>query len=668
MCGIAGIIGDQELNIRSGSAAVRRMLSMIRHRGPDQFGVYQDTGASLGSARLSIIDLSTGQQPISNEDGTLWIVYNGEIFNYLELRSDLIQRGHRFSTHTDTEVLLHLYEEYGEDCLQRLNGQFAAAIWDAKRQRLFLARDRMGVRPIFYTETNGRFLFASEVKALLAGDGVSVEIDPVVLDQSLVYWSPLPGRTIFKGIKQVPPGHYLMRSAEGTFVKCYWSLSFPDANETSATGRADAGALLEEFKALLDDATMIRLRSDVPVGAYLSGGLDSSIIARIISSRSDAQLATFSVAFEDPNYDESAFQLRMAQLLGTRHEVVFATQADIARAFESVVWHCETPVTRTAPAPMLLLSELVRECGIKVVLSGEGADECLAGYDLFKEAAIRSFCARQPGSEWRPKLLARLYPDIARLQGSGLAFLEAFFRTNAEDAASPYFSHLIRWRNNARSRRFYSEYTRAAIAGAATFPEVDLDLPDAFARWGALQQGQYLESRIFLSEYLLSSQGDRVAMANSVESRHPFLDYRLVEFCSRLPTELKLRGLQDKRILRQYGKEILPPEVWQRPKRPYRAPIHASLFCESAPDYIRECLSTECVGAAGLFKPEAVKQLVGKVERGGRLGETDDMALAGILSAQLIHQKFVSAFKAEPAIPEGARNLKVCSQVDATAA
>ncbi len=657
MCGIAGIVGAGGRDLAPDRASMLRMLGLIRHRGPDQFGVFQDGAATLGSARLSIIDLSNGQQPIANEDGTLWIVFNGEIFNYVELRPKLEKRGHRFATGSDTEVLLHSYEEYGAECVHRFNGQFAFAIWDSRARRLVIGRDRTGIRPVFYIEAAGALLFASEVKALLSHPDVKGELDPVSLEQVFTFWSPLRGRSAFRGIRELPPGHLLTYAGGRLTTRQYWDLSFPEEAAT-ADRFAPVAHYLERFESLLTDATRIRLRSDVPVGAYLSGGLDSSTIARLVNSHATGPLATFSIAFEDPQFDESEFQLRMARVLGTRHEVVRATHADIGRVFPEVVWHTETPVTRTAPAPMFMLSKLVRDCGYKVVLTGEGADEVLAGYDIFKEAAIRRFWARVPESRLRPQLLRRLYADIPKLRGTTSSFLAAFFRQNLADVRSPYYSHLVRWRNNERTRRFLSAGIRDA-ANRQRNGDGMPDMPPGSASWGHLQRGQYLEGAVFLSQYLLSSQGDRVAMAHSVESRLPFLDYRVVEFCAALPSALKLRGLTDKYLLRQLGRKILPPEVWQRPKRPYRAPVHKSFFSPRH-DYIGELLSPEQVEAAGYFNPAAVTQLAGKAARGQDLSETDDMALAGILSTQLLHHAFVARPPAARPVSERDDDIKFC--------
>jgi asparagine synthase (glutamine-hydrolysing) len=661
MCGIAGIISSDRCHSALQREHMRRMLAMIRHRGPDQFGIYQDSDAILGSARLSIIDLSAGQQPISNEDGTLWIVFNGEVFNYVELRPDLESRGHRFTTNTDTEVVLHLYEDFGSDCLHHLNGEFAFAIWEPQKLRLFLARDRFGIRPLFHTQSGGSFLFASEMKALLAYPGVCAEIDPVTVDQIFTYWSPLPGRTVFRGIREIPAAHLLIHSDGRTAVKRYWDLSFPPEKQTLyQDGPLAVAEKLEEFQELLTDATLIRLRSDVPVGAYLSGGLDSSLLARLITTTAKKQLTTFSVTFDDPEFDESKFQMRMAHFLGTKHEVVHATHADIARVFPEVIRHTETPITRTAPAPIFLLSKLVRDSGFKVVLTGEGADEVLAGYDIFKEAAVRRFWARHPESGIRPLLLRRLYADIPGLASTSTSFFTAFFRSGLSEVDSPYYSHLVRWRNNARTRRFFSGDAADAIARGISHNHLVPELPPSFMTWGQLQRAQYLESTIFLSQYLLCSQGDRMAMAHSVESRLPFLDYRVVEFCNRLPAALKLRGLKDKYLLRRLGRDLLPPEVCERPKRPYRAPIHRSFFCKPMPDYVRELLSPERLKVVQLFNPAGVAQLTRKATAGVQLGETDNMALAGILSTQLVHFHFVSNFTSERPISENENDIKIC--------
>ncbi|MFZ0427808.1 MAG: asparagine synthase (glutamine-hydrolyzing), partial [Acidobacteriota bacterium] len=317
MCGIIGIL-NLEQGPASDPAVLRSMLGMIRHRGPDEYGIYRDADVGLGNARLSIIDLSGGSQPISDEDGRYWIVFNGEIFNYLELRSELEARGHRFRTHTDTEVIVHLFEDHGAGCLDRLNGQFAIALWDSLEKRLFLARDRLGIRPLFYTVSGGRLVFASEIKSILAVPGITAELDRASLAQVFTFWSPVSPRTAFEGILSLPPAHYMLAGRGKREVRRYWDLEFA----AEPVPPRDPRECAEELESLLVDASRIRLRADVPVGAYLSGGLDSSLTTAIVRRHFENRLETFSIAFENPDFDESEFQLQMADHLGTEHRVI----------------------------------------------------------------------------------------------------------------------------------------------------------------------------------------------------------------------------------------------------------------------------------------------------------------------------------------------------------
>ncbi len=654
MCGIAGIF-ERSSRRAVQETEIRQMLALLRHRGPDEFGILLDREVGLGNARLSIIDLSGGSQPIANEDETLWIVFNGEIFNYVELRAELELWGHRFKTASDTEVILHLFEQFGPRCLERLNGQFAIAIWDTRQHRLFLARDRLGVRPLFYAELPGRtLLFGSEIKAILSDPRVSRELDPSTVQQVFRFWAPVSPNTVFCGIRELPPGHYLVVDASSLRIEQYWENNFPAEAAKASRASVATDELIERFRELLVDACRVRLRADVPVGAYLSGGLDSSTIASIVRHHTHNRLVTFSIAFTDPQFDESRFQCEMAAHLGTDHHVVRASYADIGRVFPEVIWHAEVPVLRTAPAPMFLLSQLVREHGFKVVLTGEGADEFLAGYDIFKEARIRQFWSRAPESRRRPLLLQRLYPDIAALGRTNPAFLSAFFGEGLQQVNSPWYSHAVRWRNSRRALRFFAKAS-APDAERISWHRLAANLPSDFPKWDLLARAQHLEISLFLSQYLLSSQGDRMAMGHSVEGRFPFLDFRVVEFCNRLPSRLKMRGLQEKWLLKRAALPWLPEAIWRRPKRPYRAPIHRSFFNPAAPEYVRELLAPPALRAAGLFAPAPVEQLVRKIEQGAALGETDDMALVGILSTQLLHHRFVRDFRCPPPLSENDR-------------
>jgi asparagine synthase (glutamine-hydrolysing) len=617
------------------------MIGALRHRGPDAAGILVNDNAGLAHARLSIIDLSpSGAQPMSSDDGTVSITFNGEIFNYVELREELTARGQKFRGTSDTEVIIRLYEEIGPDCVERLNGDFAFAIWDGRRRQLLLARDRMGVRPLFYTQREGALYFASEVKALLRVPGMDAEIDPVALDQTFTLWFPLAPRTIFKGVYELPPAHVLIANSDRISVRRYWSLEFPDAADARSDERGEEKTV-DEVRALLIDATRIRLRSDVPVGAYLSGGLDSSLITAVAGRFARDRLRTFSVRFDNPEFDESEFQIEMATALGTDHSAVLCRPGDIASNFPTVIRHAERPVLRTAPAPLELLSGMVREEGFKVVLTGEGADEVFGGYDIFKEAKLRRFCAEQPQSLRRPLLFRRLYPYLPKLQAQSAAYLKAFFATDLDAVDDPLFSHLPRFRTTAGAKLFFSADLKRALNGYDALDELRSSLPEGFGRWHPLSQAQYLETAYLLPGYILSAQGDRMAMANAVEGRFPFLDHRVVEFAAAIPPALKLRGLTEKYVLRRVAADLVPERVAARPKQPYRAPDSASFFGPDAPPYVERLMAAPAVSASGLFDGGAVAKLATKA-RGGRAGGfRDNTALTGILSTQLWRETFV---------------------------
>jgi len=646
MCGIAGIVDFNSLEPKED--LLRRMLGLIRHRGPDAFGIYVDSLAGLASARLSIIDLPGGDQPIHNEDRSLWVVYNGEIFNYPELRKDLEERGHRFYTRSDTEILVHLYEERSSELLRELNGQFAFAIWDQRKECLFLGRDRLGVRPLFYYIRDGRLVFGSEVKAVFADPEIPRTFDLQTLSDIFTCWSPLGSLTPFKGVSQLLPGHYAIFSRQGMTTRPYWQLSFSKSHR----GDRSLASWTEELSHLLYDATRIRLRADVPVGAYLSGGLDSTCITSLVKRFFNNRLCTFSVSFTDERFDEASFQAKAVQALETDHRMIRCTDQDIGKVFPQVIWHTEAPILRTAPAPLFLLSNLVRENAFKVVLTGEGADEVFAGYDIFKEDKVRRFWARQPLSKMRPKLLQRLYPDIFSQENNRAStFLEGFFRKGLSQIDSPTYSHMIRWENTAQTKAFFSKDLQEEIGQEDGFVDrFILMLPPDFMRWDPLSRAQYTEISIFLSNYLLSSQGDRMAMAHAVEGRFPFLDHRVVEFACQVPQSYRLQGLEEKFILRKSAADLIPAELARRPKRPYRAPISRCFLGDPSQDYVGELLSDASINQTGYFDPAMVKRLLEKCRRQGGylLSERENMALVGILSTQLLDQLFLHRFPPFP--------------------
>ena len=638
MCGIAGLFNFPASNEFSLEHDLRRMLSIIRHRGPDETGIYLDDHLGMGSVRLSIIDLASGQQPICDQSGNFWIIFNGEIFNYIELRDELTRKGVTFHTRSDTEVVVQMYALYGSACLSRFNGQFAFCIWDKKKGELFLARDRVGIRPLFYSSGRGTFAFCSEIKGLFTLDGIEKTIRPQSLAQVFTFWTTLSPYTPFENIFELPPAHFMKVNNNGITIERFWSLSFPAEPNTFPRSLADT---IEEFTGLFRDAVRIRLRADVPVGAYLSGGLDSSVTTAFIHELEPGILNTYSIGFKDAEFDETPYQLEASRYFNTHHTSYLCSSEEIAENFSNTVWHAEFPILRTAPTPMYLLSRIVRESNIKVVVTGEGADEFLGGYNIFKEAMIRRFWAKDPRSKLRPLLLHKLYPYLQTMKGMNISALKMFFGFRLNDTDDPLYSHLLRWHNTSRIRSFFSESIKAATEGYDPVLEVYPALPKDFGSWGGLSQSQYLEATIFMSNYLLSSQGDRMAMGNSVEGRYPFLDYRLIEFCSSLPEKFKLNGLDEKYILKKMIAGRIPDSILKRSKQAYRAPIAKSFFSPAAPQYIAEILSENAVRSAGLFDAERVNSLVGKIKLQQTVSEVDQMAIAGILSTQLLYEMFI---------------------------
>lgn len=635
MCGICGEFSLDCSPVDRDS--ISNMIAAIQHRGPDDHGVFTDSNIGLGHVRLSIIDVTGGHQPMQSSDGNLTITFNGEIFNYVELREELEQQGHCFATRSDTEVILHLYQQEGEQCVHRFNGQWALAIWDRKQQKLFLSRDRLGVRPLFYTKTDREFLFASEMKALLAHPSVSAKLDLHALDQIFTFWSTIPPRTIFTNIFQLPPGCSLTVESGRFQVHRYWSLCFPVAEEPILDNEDHAAAQLLE---ILRRSARIRLRSDVPVGAYLSGGIDSTVITALIGTVAGDRLRSFSIAFEDGEFDESVFQQQASSFLKTDHSTFSCSTSDIVDVFPDVIWHCEQPILRTAPAPMFLLSKFVRESGFKVILTGEGADETMGGYDIFKEAKIRRFWTRDVASRMRPLLLKRLYPYMEGIRRQSQAYLQHFFRVSERDLASPFFSHLPRWELTARLKLLFSADACEQLRNYDALDDLAQTLPPNFSSWRPFSQAEYLESTGLLPGYILSSQGDRMAMAHAVEGRFPFLDHNVVDFAARLSPNLKMKGLTEKYLLKRACRQFIPASILKRPKQPYRAPEGRVFFGEVVPEYVSELLSQDCLRQNGIFDPDAVFCLVAKFRAGRATSTKDNMALLGVLSTQLLIHQF----------------------------
>lgn len=636
MCGIAGQMKLDGAPVNRDQ--LRSMISTLQHRGPDAAGVHIDGSLGFAHSRLSIIDLQGGAQPMCTVDRRLWITFNGEIFNYVELREELLAKGHVFATRSDTEVILNAYREFGSECVQRFNGQWAFAIWDAEKRELFLSRDRMGIRPLYYTHAAGCFFFASEIKALLACPEVPAEIDLEGLDQIFTFWVTLAPKTTFKNIFQLPPASNLtIKNGEFRSWR-YWTPSYAEALDVTDSNEE---RLAEELLGLLEDATRIRLRSDVPVGAYLSGGIDSTVTTALAKSIVKDRLRSFSITFEDAEFDESQYQNEASSFLSTQHSNICCSSADIARVFPEVVRHTEQPIIRTAPAPMFILSNLVHESGFKVVLTGEGADEVLGGYDIFKEAKIRRFWGQHPDSQWRFLLLKRLYPYMQNIQRQPTAYLKHFFRATPDDLASPFFSHLPRWDLTSKIKILFSEEAGNALAEANWLRALEDALPSDYGSWTYFGRAEYLESQHLLPGYILSSQGDRMAMAHSVEGRYPFLDYRVVEFAARLPASLKMKALDQKHLLKAAVRGRIPDSILRRPKQPYRAPDGKCFVGMRESEYAQELLSPDSIRNTGIFDAKAVSALVGKFSNDRVTGTKDNMALVAVLSTQLLIHQFI---------------------------
>ncbi len=620
------------------------MVSALTHRGPDEFGLYCDERAALLHARLSILDLSAGQQPMSNSDGRLWITFNGEIYNYIELRSMLRASGHEFRTHSDTEVVLCAYEEWGAECFARFNGQWAIAIWDAEKHELVLSRDHFGIAPLYICEQGERVIFASEVKAIFALDEtLPREFDPLGLEQTFTFWSIIPPQGVFKGISELKPGHYRIYRDGASYEQCFWRPQYPTSKAEEFPGGIEEA--VDALHEALRQATWLRTqRADVPVGCYLSGGLDSSLVAALGKKARPDTFHTFSLRFADAEYDETTYQHEMAAHLGSKHAELMVTRKDIADAFPAVIEHTERPILRTAPVPLFLLSRLVRECGIKVVLTGEGADEMFAGYDLFREAKVRRFWARSPQSDTRSGLLSRLYPYLMRSPVGQQAMAKRFFGRNLERWDQPGFSHDLRWSTTSSIKRFYSKQQRHAVTSSDVVKNLIEELPATFNKWSFLSQDQYLEIVSLLSGYLLSSQGDRMLMAHSVEGRFPFLDINVVEFANSLPAKYKLKVLDEKHILKKCAEGTVPKSILSRKKQPYRAPDALAFIGESsAPAWLDALMGSDSVKQAGVFDEQAVSQLWKKCKSfsGQQFSNADNMALIGIISTQLLYERFI---------------------------
>ncbi|MEU1763134.1 asparagine synthase (glutamine-hydrolyzing) [Micromonospora sp. NPDC005652] len=635
MCGIAGVLPGQGSGLVDFDV-LRSMAAALRHRGPDGYGLYRDNHVGLAHTRLSLIDPSGSFQPLTGEGETVWLTFNGEIFNFRELRRRLLAQGHRFRTNGDGEVVVHLYEELGARAWRELEGQFAFALWDRRRRWLWLVRDRFGILPLHYSRHRGHLVFGSEVKAIFASGFLPPpELDPGGLAEVFVRWSLSAPQTVFAGVQAVHAGTAMcFDAAGGVREERYWQLRF-EPDQPGVRSLSDAA---EELGDALDSAVVDRMRADVPVGVYLSGGLDSSMIALLAARSSDSPIDTFGITFRDERYDEAAQQREVAALIGGRHHEVEYDAADLWDVLHEVVWHTEMPLMRTAPIPLFLLARLVRGSGLSAVLTGEGADELLAGYGIFKEDKVRRFWARQPGSAIRGRLTHRLHPEVFADEARHTEMWRSFFATDLTRTDHPFYSHLIRWQNNAWCLRvLHPEVRRAAQLSVPDSALVDR-LPKGWFEWDGLTRAQWLEAETFLSGYLLSCQGDRIAMAHGVEARYPFLAAGVVEVCRRLPAALRMPGLWDKAALRMFAASRLPRSVAMRRKRPYRAPFAMPLGTPS----VEMIADGATMAGQELLNSHALTRLAARADaRHGILpSEREVMAMLGAVTVRLLAELF----------------------------
>lgn len=642
MCGIAGFF-----DVDSASADPRRlltrMLSALHHRGPDERGLWFDERAGLATARLSIIDLAHGQQPMSAENGRYWIAFNGEIFNYLELRRDLERAGRRFATESDTEVLLQALLEWGDEAVGRLNGQFAFLFYDRRRRRLLLARDRFGERPLFFARLGHGLVAASEIKAIFALPEVRRAIDPVVLQRLFRLWVPLPDETCFAGVEQLAPGHLAVFADGRLDDRPYYRLPL------GRIRRASLPEAVERVRSSLEQSVRLRLRSEVEVGTYSSGGLDSTITTGLAQRLHEQPVRTFAIGFDDPSFDETRYQEEVAARFGTRHYTVRIARRDIARVFPEVVWHAETALFRTAPAPMYLLAEQVRAAGIKVVLTGEGADEAFLGYDIFKETLIRSRFHDLDG-EARLAAIERLYPYLPHFNRENAAALARIFAQHAEEHTRHLFSHEMRFGSAAFAGRLLAPTGEADDDAARLSAWLTAEAPD-LDRCSPIEKAQLLEYTTLLHGYLLSSQGDRMAAAWGVEGRCPFLDPEVVELALSLPEDLRLsEGLREKHVLKEAFGGELPASVVERAKQPYRAPDAVALREAMDGEWLEPLLRPAAIEASGLFDAKKASLFVERLRTlpEAAIGPREDHAMVLLVSTLLLQQRFVDALPAEP--------------------
>jgi asparagine synthase (glutamine-hydrolysing) len=625
MCGICGIASGRADSPDS-PETIRAMTQVIRHRGPDDEGIYGRPGIQMGVRRLSIIDLKTGEQPILNEDETIAVVCNGEIYNFIELREQLEARGHRFRSRSDVEVIVHLYEEYGTECLDWLRGMFAFALWDAKNHQLMLARDRLGIKPLYYAlARSGALYFGSEMKTILIAGAVERRIDALALRDLFTLGFVVSPKTMFAAIKRLPAAHYLLYRDGAAVLRRYWRLSFPEAADPSSVRSAQGWA--EAVHAKLEESVKIHLRSDVPVGAWLSGGIDSSAIVSLMARLTNRPVHTFSLVFDDYRRPRDvADEKTLAQfpdypIVG--HRVFF--KKEHFNLFPKCLWHDETPTSSAVAVSQLALAEAASK-PFKVILTGEGSDEIFGGYPWYRlDRLFRPF-AGLPVSVRRALLLGSLIPKWK-------PFASQVFLAPS-DMGLPRYTRLLGMVHPEIVNEAFSDEMRCAVEDCSE--PVHVAPSGASRKWHGFAQLQHIDITTRLCDFITSGL-DGATMAYSVEARVPFLDHELVELCARIPPSLKMRWLTEKHILRRAMRNDLPAPILAKKKRGLGAP--ANLWLRDAlPEFAGAMLSEETLRKKGYFKPLAVRRILSR----HRSGEADyTRILIAILGTQIWDELFV---------------------------
>ena len=603
MCGIAGIAFSSKSRRSANESVLRRMCDVISHRGPDDEGFFIDGSVGLGHRRLSIVDVAAGHQPMTNEDGSLRITYNGEIYNHADFRAELEARGHVYQTHCDTETILHLYEEHGEGCVEYLRGMFSFAIWDSNTRKLFIARDRLGVKPLYYAQTqDGSLYFASEIKSLLASGDIKAEVNYDVLPDYLANHAPSGTQTLFRGINRLLPGHTLTWIDGKLSIKCFWDLHFDPSGEPK---RSDKD-YIAEWKELFETSVRLRLMADVPLGMFLSGGIDSSAIAAVMSGMVQEPIKTFSVGFSEREANELEYARLVARTFGTNHHEIILTPDEFFAALPRLVWHEDEPLAHLASIPLYFVSKLASQ-HVKVVLTGEGSDELLAGYYRYRTTVYNQALGNSFQSLTNEPIRQVIKNRIESLPAGSKAKrkLSRTFLCLKPDLENIYFDNFAVF-SRARQAQLLTNEAKERLGSVDPYQTLKALIEDTDATT-LLNRLLYADTKTYLHELLMKQ--DQMSMAASIESRVPFLDHKLVEFSARMPERMKLRGWTTKYVLRESMKGVLPDVILKRRKMGFPVPV-GTWFRGKYRSVIDEYVLSERTLARGLFEPEYLKRMV----------------------------------------------------------